>query len=144
MGFKSPEDELAEFLAAQPSWLRKILQLDHSLSREVLLDWKQSDWLQEGGKIEQEYERLLKRVPVKWREYCDKRKRQALEGLPSAPPGRPRKDSLAEEAKHLRLAGKSHAQIAAELNRKHGAGTTNREAIRKLLSRKRRSTPDKT
>ena len=39
MDFKSPADELEEFLAAQPSWLQKILQLDYSLSREEFLAW---------------------------------------------------------------------------------------------------------
>jgi hypothetical protein len=34
MAYKSPREELEEFLAAQPSWLRKILQLDLSLTTD--------------------------------------------------------------------------------------------------------------
>ena len=145
MAFKSPEEELEQFLAAQPSWLRKILQLDFSFTTDEQLALHESDWWQSGGKVEQEYLRLLQRVPEKWRDYCERKKLDALKGLPTVPTGRPRKDSLAHEAERLRLSGKSYAETAKALNRKHGSGTTTAEAIRKLLrSRKQGRTPDKT
>ena len=34
MDLKSPEEEVDEFLASKPSWLRKILQFDHSFSSD--------------------------------------------------------------------------------------------------------------
>jgi hypothetical protein len=147
VSFKSPEEELDEFLAAQPSWLRKILQLDYSLSRDEHLAWNQSDWWWGSGQasVQEEYERLLRRVPEKWRDYCERKKLDALKGLPTVPAGRPRRDGLAREAEQLRLSGKSYAQTAKALNLKYGTGTTTAEAIRKLLtSRKRSPTPDKT
>jgi hypothetical protein len=145
VAFKSPGEELEQFLAAQPSWLRKILQLDWSFTTDEELALHESDWWQNGGKVEEEYLRLLRRVPEKWRDYCERKKLDALKGLPKVPAGRPRRDGLAHEAEQLRLSGKSYAQTAKALNLKHGAGTTSAEAIRKLLSsRKRRTTPDKT
>jgi len=152
VGFKTPEKELRQFLDAQPSWLRKILQLDFSLTTDEHLAWNQSDWWQEGGKVEAEYLRLLRRIPSKWREHRGKVARNALSTLPSASSGRPRKDLLAEEAKHLHEeAGKSYAEVADILREKYttmtdkGERHPTREGIRKLLdSRKPRRTPDKT
>src|SRR6266849_2210374 len=54
--------------------------------------------------------------------------------------GRPRKTSLAEEAASLKRAGKNNRQIASELNKRHGSGTTTHDAVRKLLKRH----PDKS
>jgi hypothetical protein len=141
----SPEEELDQFLAAQPSWLRKILERDYSLTADEHLAWNKSDWWQEGGKVEEEYIRLLRRVPEKWREYCQREKIDALNGVPTVRAGRPRKDGIAHEAEQLRLSGKSYARIARALNLKHGADTTTPQAIRQLLrSRKQSHTPDKT
>lgn len=144
MGFKTPEDELDQFLATKPSWLRKILELDLALSNAEELAWSQSDWWQEGGKDEKEYIRLVRRIPSRWREYRRRRMQSAVADLPLGPTGRPRKDALADEARQLQLEGKSHADISRALNRKYGLGTTTREATRELLARKRRSTPDKS
>jgi hypothetical protein len=146
--FKTPEEELAEFLAAQPSWLRKILERDFNLSWDEGMAWNQAaEWWQDGGeKTQKEYENILRRIPDRWREYRKRLRQDALAHIPPEKPGRRRKDMLAEEAKQLQDAGKSYAQIAKALNSKRGAGTTTAEAIRKLLSsrRQRRSTPDKT
>ena len=143
MAFNSPEEELEQFLAAQPSWLRKILLLDSSFTQDEGIALSESDWFQNGGKVEEEYIRLLQRVPEKWRDHCERKKLDALKGLPTVPTGRPRKDSIAHEAEQLRLSGKSYAQTARALNLKHGEGTTTAEAIRKLLGSRKR-TPDKT
>jgi hypothetical protein len=142
--FKSPQEELAQFLSAQPSWLRKILQLDYSLTTDEHLAWTESDWWQEGGKIGEEYLRLLRRVPEKWRDHCERKKLDALKGLPTVSAGRPRKDNIAHEAEQLRQSGQSYAQTAKTLNLRHGACTTSPEAIRKLLGSRKRTTPDKT
>jgi len=151
VGFETPEEKLQQFLDAQPSWLRKILQLDLSLSPDEQSAWVQSNWWQEGGKVEEEYIRLLRRVPNKWREHRGKVALNALSTLPSARAGRPRRDSLAEEAKHLHEAGKSYAEIADMLRDKYatmtakGEGSPTKESIRNLIrSREPRSTPDKT
>ena len=131
------EAELATFLESQPSWLRKCLQLDLSFTREEGLAWANSghQYLQEREK----YERLLQRVPHKWREYRELLKRQALARLPQARPGAPRKDALAGEAAELLACGKSYAQIAIVLNEQHGPETTTKEAIRKLLNSRQQS-----
>jgi len=150
LNFKSPEDDLEEFLAKQPSWLRKILQFDGSLSLDEHQAWVDSNWWQEGGKSDDEYMRLLQRVPTKLREYRKRREQAALIALPSVRPGRPRKDALAEAAAQLHQAGKSHPEIAVLLRdkftimTKKGLREPTPEGIRKLLeSRKPRSTPDK-
>jgi hypothetical protein len=144
VAFNNPEEELEQFLAAQPSWLRKILQLDYSLTTDEHLAWSASDWWQEGGKVQEEYLRLLQRVPKRWRAYCKRKKADALRSLPTVPAGRPRRDGLALEAEGLRQSGKSYAQTAKALNLKHGEGTTTAEAIRKLLGSRKGPTPDKT
>jgi hypothetical protein len=151
VNFKDPEEELEEFLAAQPSWLRKILQRDLALSPDEVRAWLESNWWQDGGDVEREYLRLLCRIPAKWREYRKRLKAGALIGLPSRPAGRPRRDSLAHDARLLQQAGKSPAEIAVLLRKKHAITTPKGlreptpEGIRKLLSsRKHGADPDKT
>jgi hypothetical protein len=140
---KSPEKELDEFLAARPSWAQKLLEYDFSsLTFEEWSamasseDW-QANWLQYMA----EYEKLAQRVPKRWREYVTRRKQQALAELPKAKPGAPRQDGLAEHAIALRRASKSYQQIADELNAAYGLGTTNSDAIRKLIASRK---PEKT
>jgi hypothetical protein len=147
VGFTSPEKKLEEFLASQPVWLQKILQLNYSLSQEELIAWSECDWWWHDtqGKIEDEYQRLVQRCPIRWREYCQRRREMALSNVPSPQPGAPRKDALANEAIELRQAGWSYAKIAIELNRRYGAETTNREAIRSLIrSRDAAMPPEET
>ena len=150
MGSKTPEEELAEFLASQPSWLRKVLQLQfESLSPDEMLAWNQSDswWTDGGAKDLEKYREIIRRIPAKWREYRKRwvKGRDALMNLAPGQAGAPRKDALALEAKQLKSQGKSYTQVAIALNHRHGTGTTTPEAVRKLLSsRKPRSTPDKT
>src|ERR1022692_3885007 len=150
MGFKTPEEELEEFLAARPSWARKVLQADYfSLTVEEEFAFLHGNWDEDLWNYSAEYERLCQRVPARWHEYCNK-KQQALTSLffPSAMPGRPgrpRKDWLAEQATLLHQSGKSYGEIADLVNEKYGLGTTTREAIRKLVSpRKHSSKPEKT
>lgn len=152
MTFKDPEEELTEFLLAQPSWLRKILQLDYSLIPEERQAWQDSDswWQGASGSVQAEYERILQRIPPRWREYCKKRRQDALTGVPSVPPGRPKRDAFAEEAEELRRAGKSYAEIADQLREKYastspkGRREPTPEGIRKLLDSRKPRCSDKT
>jgi hypothetical protein len=106
-----------------------------SLTPDEQLAWSQSDsWWKDGGaKVQEKYETILRRIPAKWREHRKRQKQNALACL-AGRPGRPRKDALAEKAKLLKSSGKSHREIANELNRKYGTDTTTLEAVRKLLS----------
>lgn len=127
MGIKSPEDELAEFLALLPSWHRKILQLDDSLSREEFLAYLQSDWLHAGGAVEDEYLELLKQCPREWREYCKRKRKLALKDVPRMRPGRrPTPQTELASLLELKKKGLNPEQIAGRL------GLT-KEAIRKRI-----------
>lgn len=118
MDLKSPEEEVDEFLASKPSWLRKILQFDHSFSSDEWLSWNGSDWWPDAGaSVQGEYERLLKRCPT-----------------PSVRRGRPRRDALADAAMQLHRAGKSPDEIAVLLRDKFTIMT--RKGARFLLLRR--------
>jgi len=134
MRFKSPEAELQELLAQYPPWVEDVLWKSPSPTN-----------LQPYEELLEKYESILQRIPKRWRDYRKaKRLYERRERQPLGRAGRPRKDFLAEEAKLLKSEGKSYAQVANLLNRRHGDGTTTPEAIRKLLiSRKRSEAPDK-
>jgi hypothetical protein len=136
--FKSAEEELRELLADYPLWVERIL-------------WKNPSPinLRPYPGLVEKYESILPRIPKKWREYRRAKRlyAQRVLGPPRATAGRPRKDALAEEAQQLKSGGKSYAQVASTLNRKHGEGCTTAEAIRKLLASRKKeqsTTPDKT
>lgn len=145
MSPKSPEEELDAFLASQPTWRQKWLQLDAgSWTNEELLGWSNSDFAEEGS-IEARYKELLRRVPARWHEYRKRHRQLALASVPPGKPGRPRKDVIAAEARTMLDQGMNYAQIADALNKRFGSGATTKEAIRKLLkSREHESPPDKT
>lgn len=151
---KSAQKELEEFLAALPAYRRKEFQQGlGSLTQDELSLWFRDEEKSSG--LREEYERLLRREPAEWRKY---RAREIEDfasirssQLPANPKGHPRKDALAQEAAQLKNSGLSYAQIAIQLNRRHGEGTTTRERIRGLLkyrrlpkSRKGGSPPEKT
>jgi hypothetical protein len=151
VAFKGAEEELAEFLAPYGPWLERCFRGDPSLDDLKTLSARGLGFsnIQAHGELQNEYERILKRIPARWREYCKIKSRVALEvaGPPRGAPGRPKKDVLADEAKQLKSEGKSYAQVALALNSKHGEKTTTAEAVRKLLdSRKKKhsTAPDKT
>jgi len=130
--FKSPEDELEEFLASLPSWHRKILELDYSFSRDERLALAQSDWWQNGGQVDDNYLELLKRCPEKWREYCKRKRRLALKDLPHALPGRPKtRAKELVEIHELKAQGLNEDQIAKK------RGLT-KDAVRKRLEKAKR------
>ena len=156
MDSESPERELEQFLAAQPSWLRKLLQADNALSPEEQACLVQQDWPEIYGQALDKYVLLLGRCPAKLREYRELQKRHAAESavafLPALKPGARRLDSFALEAKELEASGLTQADIAAELNKRHPDRRDRKghkkpfteEGVRKLLGRRRAQPPDKT
>jgi hypothetical protein len=142
VGTRNPEQELAQFLAAQPEWCRKWLAHDPTLSAEEQVAWLKSSGL-EGMTMRRQYEKLLKKVPARWREYRERCQQLAQTMVPAGNPGRPRKDALASEARELVGNGLSYAQAATALNHKYGPETTNKESLRKLLKLRERP-PEKT
>jgi hypothetical protein len=145
---KSPEEqELETFLCALPGFRRK--EFEHGMSS--FTQGEMDEWLKQerenpdaGPADRQEFERLVRRIPALWREHRKRSRKQygpfARIMLPASPAGRPRKTALAEEAARLKRRGMNYPQIAGELNRQHGEGTTTSEAVRKLLRRQ----PDKS
>jgi hypothetical protein len=134
---KSPEDELEEFLALLPSWHRRILQLDYSLTPDELSAFQKSDWWQNGGPVDDQYLELLKRCPEKWRDYRERKKREVLTQVPPARRGRPKTppNELAK-IRALEKRGLNNDQIAKLL------GLT-KEAVRKRLETAKRRIPPK-
>jgi hypothetical protein len=124
---ESPEEELKEFLAAQPHKLQKLLQLDDPLSQDELRDYwwliLLSDW-----KFWQKYEGIVRRIPLKWRAYRERRKNVALMTfVPRGKAGRPQTPvkELAEILK-LKKQGLNEGQIAGRLK-------LTKDAVRKRL-----------
>ena len=143
----NPKNELEEFLAGLPAIVRKIINFDYDFSHSSAEDREACGTFDWGSlsDLRRHYERLLVQHPAEWRQYRKAFAKSMRLFVPPARPGRPRKDDLASKARHLQKAGMSYAQIAARLNNEHGKGTTTREAIRKLLSsRKPSSPPEKT
>jgi hypothetical protein len=141
VNLKSPEEEIDEFLASKPSWLRKLLQFDFSISSDEWLAWHKSDewWRDAGASVNCKYENLVKRSSSRWSEHCRRSKENALKDVPSVRQGRPRKDALADAAMLLRRAGKSPEEIAVLLRDKFtemtekGFREPTPDGIRKLL-----------
>jgi hypothetical protein len=135
--FKNAEEELRELLAQYPPWVERILWKNPSPSN--LRPYK--------GLLEK-YETVLERIPKRWRDYRRAKKlyAQRVLGPPAGRPGRPRKDDVAKEAQQLKSEGKSYAQIARILNNRHSQSPTTKEAVRKLLTSRKKppATPDKT
>jgi hypothetical protein len=133
--FESPEEELEMFLAQYPPWMKDLLWKSPSPDNLRLYP----------GVVEQ-YESILERIPGEWHKYREAKRKYLKRELLSlgGRAGRPRNDALAKEAQQLRSEGKSYAKVAHALNLRHGK-VTSKEAVRKLLSsRKRGHPPDKT
>jgi hypothetical protein len=141
MALKTPEQDLEEFLVAQPPWMRKLSEPGTLSPEEWSYFWF---WrLASSQKAQDVFERLLQRCPAKWREYRKRCKQVALRSVPKGRRGRPRKDLLANEAVELREKGLSYGAIADELNRRHGAGTTDPDSIGNLIrSRTTKTKPE--
>ena len=139
-----PESELARFLASLAAYKRKEFQHGaSSFTPDEVYEWCKEDLVARRG-LQAEYERLLRRIPSRWREYREREGNAFVQSVyPANPTGRPRKDDLAKEAAALKAEGFSYAQIEMRLNREHGEGTTTKENIRGLL-KARRLHPSKT
>jgi hypothetical protein len=147
MAFKDPEEELADLLTQLPPWAENVLWHKESLDESKA--WITSHLELRWSERKEEYEAILRRIPGRWTEYCKAQQvfwdRFVGWVSPSRSIGRPRLDTLAEEAAELKQQGMSYAKIAAYLNRKYGPGKTNQEAIRKLVkSRESKANPEKT
>lgn len=132
MAFKSAEEELRELLAQYPPWAERILWKNPSPTN-----------LKPFSGLIEKYESIVMRIPKKWREYRKAKKlyAQRVAGPPSGRAGRPRKDAQAEEAQQLKSEGKSYAQIARVLNSRHPESPTSKEAVRKLLTSRKKERP---
>jgi len=150
--FSSPEEkEIEDFLARQLQWVRRALRRE-PLSFEDMSALQQVGAFETLGEARDQYLVLLQQCPEKLRQYRDSEAEFALSQLPSLPSGRPREDRLALEATKLREAGFLPAAIARKLNDKYPDRTDRKGhmkpltagAVRKMLARRRQSTPDKT
>jgi septal ring factor EnvC (AmiA/AmiB activator) len=148
-------DDCERFLAQQKPWIRAFLT--HVRLQTVLraVD-KQPGAIKALQRSLEEYQAILKHCPKHLREYRAREAKlavqAALAGVPSPKVGRPREDVLAREAAQLQQQGLSQPKIADELNRIHphrqdrkgNRSPVTEEAVRKMLSRRRKVTPDKT
>jgi hypothetical protein len=123
MDSKSPEQQLAEFLAAKPSWLRKIFQRHYDFTAEERKDMISANWILVYADAHDEFLELLAQCPDKLRDYRKLQRKigaeTALIGVPSLPSGAPPKDWLKDEAWELHQTGMSHPAVAVELNKRH-------------------------
>jgi hypothetical protein len=152
---QKPKEE-EEFLALKPSWVRKVLQGDFALTQDEQAEMAQANFPEVIGKAQDAYIELLEKYPKRFREYRKLQKKlggeSALYPLPKLRPGRPRQDSLAQEAAALEQTGLSQSEIARELNRRHpdrrdykrNPYPVTAESVRKMLARRRGVAPDKT
>jgi hypothetical protein len=153
---QSPEDELAQFLAPLPQWLRKILWHDQSSMTDLELaawidsinpftadeleelkadpGWQPERYPQTADELRPDFEKIVQRCgTAEWKRYRDNA-RAAHMHLPRGKPGRPRKDGLRNEAKALKDVGLSYAKVATRLNANLSDGDrVTPEAVRKLI-----------
>jgi len=132
--FKTPEQELEEFLRDAPSCLRDMFRVD-SMSLQEQKEWRSSFnfWRMScSWKFQHGFEKLLKRIPERWREYCRRSREVALLGVPRGRPGR-RQTPLSKlaEMRELSEQGWNEQRIANRF------GLTP-EAVRKRLAAARR------
>jgi len=162
---QGPEDELAEFMAPLPQWLKKILWHDHSSMTDLewvewmdstgpytaeqlqefraTIGWQPERYPRTAEELRPRFEQILRRGNrAEWKRYCDNAKAarnasaDSFVPMQHGDPGRPRKDALAQEAAELQQRGMNLPQIAAELNKTlPRERQTTPDAIRKLLKR---------
>jgi hypothetical protein len=141
---KAPERELEEFLGSLPSWKRRLLLYDYDGLYSDAHDraaWEESGCeLLVNDRTQNQYEEIIRQIPSAWKSHLNKKRGLSPLLVAKGRPGRPRKQALAAKARHLLREGRNNPQIAEEINKEYGEGTTTPEAVRKLLSRY----PDKT
>ena len=116
--FNSPDDE-QRFLAEKPSWLRKCLQGNNTLTPEEKSEMGRCNWLEVSLQAEDEYLEVLKRYPEKLKAYREREAKSAaktrLLTIPSVPAGAPRgmRKETRKDAHHL-------IQLIEEFEKKNG------------------------
>jgi len=117
---KSPKDELEEFLASVPSWMRRTFETGFpSLTQDEINEWFKN--VNELHRLKPEYERILQRLPDKWRDYCKRLKQEHEQStrfeaqflVPRGKSGRPL-DSKAQEYFEQHSGDLSYADIAKQ------------------------------
>jgi hypothetical protein len=110
----APETQIEEFLASKPKWIWRYFQKGiGSLNQDELVEMLQSD---EIITLTSEYEKILQQMPIKWREYRKRLKRENSvfdSLLPKGNPGRP-VDSKAREYLEQYSGDSSYADIAKQ------------------------------
>lgn len=137
---QNPEKELEVFLASKPAWMQRYFQTGlGSLNQTEVIKWSNS--VDEVFKLTSEYERILKQMPAKWKEY---RKRQKLEAqrllqylVPKGTPGRKLNRELAKQIWALDAEGKTNQEIQQTL--KEREVNISLEAVESYLKKRRRA-----
>jgi hypothetical protein len=73
------EKHIEEFLSAKPSWLRKYLQGDYSLSAEEQFEMRSVNWPEVYEQARDEYLEVLKRCPTRLRDYRERERKRGAE-----------------------------------------------------------------
>ncbi len=131
----------AEAAGRHPSPLQAAVAFGRILKRETEEEWPPQQPDRPGVSTEV-FDLVVSRfVPQGYHEAVEAwyRHTPGLE-IKKGKPGRPRKDALAKKAVELQHRGMNSPQIAAELNKRHGEGTTTPAAIPKLIKRFRART----
>jgi hypothetical protein len=141
----NPENELEEFLTSVPAWMRKTFETGFpSLSQPEINEWFGN--FDELNRLKQEYERMLQSIPVKWRDYRKRLKREAEQSarfeaqflVPKGKPGRP-VDSKAKGYFEQHSCELSYADIAKQELQSEPEGQTKALLIPKESERIRAS-----
>lgn len=141
---KNSEQELSDFLGAQPSWLQKALDLDYdSMSPDEKEAFVGRD-VRVCNELQQEYESILQRIPKRWSDYREKHARslaQVMRSLmPKGTPGRKLKSKLAERIWKLDAEGRTNREIQQILN--SDEGHLSLEAVESYLKTRRRKSQE--
>jgi CDGSH-type Zn-finger protein len=165
---KSPEQELADFLAPLPLWLQKVLWQDFSsmtdldgfnhydstfpFTSDQLEELRATAGLQPerypqtAEELRPKFEQILQRCGrAEWKKYCDnaKAKRKAdadrYVQLPHGKPGRKRNDEMDARIWALRSAGMTTRQIQETLNAR--GENMSLEAVEAYFKTRRRTQP---
>jgi hypothetical protein len=142
---KNPDKELEEFLASKPAWMRRYFQNGIGyLNQDELVEMLQNG---EIITLTSEYEKILQQMPVKWRDYRRRLKRENKIFdllIPKGKAGRP-VDNKAGEYFEQHSSDSSYADIAKQELQSEPEGEAKsllipkeRERIRASVRRTRR------
>jgi len=142
---KDAERDLAAFLAALPSYQRKLLDQTYSSltqgEQNQFMGWMTAT-PEQFDALWQEYRRLVERIPAKLREYRKRINREHgagtadVLGLPKGKPGRKENVELAERIWALDAEGKKNHEIQETLSA--SGEHISLEAVESYLKKRRR------